>query len=787
MNDFQVLDTKFYNELRNGSAFGSNLTDYTNELVGNVGETVQLIRTVSVYTNVLASDFGSFNYVVGGTYGTFTFGGNWFLEGLSVGATVNISWDGNTVSETIFSVTGSNGNVLNVTKTNLDLAGLVDSDRSDFEIVVTSVPDRVNYKYGLNQLSANNNNYQSPFDSNEQSYYHNSLTGAFQTLNPITSNGISWDLGTVEMRFTPSGSYAHQFEIKHTFKIPYYLDGQLSNIDDVLAPSNLIGTNTFKYGYGLFLAETNNNYNRVLEDAGLSGSVGYYNENFNGFNNDYSIENLVISNSYSSQTLEGTDTNTVTFQVKNNAGNFVTGQQIIFKHSKLPTGSEYENKSDSFDDIWMVDSLETEVGFVGINSSIITGCSVTLNADNSLLDVGFTVTYSANQQLIIEDTKSWLMSLLIDDNTIAPDIANRVNLKIDSNLWSFDNDIQGLVQNNDIRFYTSNQNIVKPTSSEFTNFTGWDADFMGCYFSFETKAEEFATVKSCIFRLIAYKNDVEQFELANTPINVGAVITTSTGITTYPYQLVNVDYQNSYNITPNEDFNRIILNSEVPTYGNTWQLWNGQLSFEVKWREWIANLSVDNIFYNSAQPNNNLNEKTSNYSGLNGYDIYGVIDLTIGVDTSGVLKGGLAQPDTIYRIESDISSELDFDVSGSNPFTATTYIYDINNNLTDNIYNNQDVRIEIEFDHTLGVLPKLQGEIFIEKVGQVSNIWRLSTQKDWSNPLNPLSPSDTLASGNTTVVEIVSISNKVTLICNTNNLNLDPNIEYNVYGRLFNT
>ena len=132
MNDFQVLDTKFYNELRNGSAFGSNLTDYTNELVGNVGETVQLIRTVSVYTNVLASDFGSFNYVAGGTYGTFTFGGNWYLEGLSVGATVNISWDGNTVSETIFSVTGSNGNVLNVTKTNLDLAGLVDSDRSDF-------------------------------------------------------------------------------------------------------------------------------------------------------------------------------------------------------------------------------------------------------------------------------------------------------------------------------------------------------------------------------------------------------------------------------------------------------------------------------------------------------------------------------------------------------------------------------------------------------------------------------------------------------------------------------
>jgi len=775
MNDFQVLDTKFYNELRNGSNFSNNLGDYTDILVGNVGETIQLIRTVSIYTEVKAIDFGSFNYVAGSSYGTFTFGGNWFLEGLSVGATVNISWNGNTVSETIFSVTGSNGNVLNVTKINLDLAGLVDSDRTDFEIVVTSVADRVFYKYGLNQLTSNNNNYQSPFDNNEQAYYSNSLTGVFQTLTPIISNGSSWDLGTVEMKATASLDYAHQYEIKHTFKIPYFVDGQLNNIEDLLTPSNLVGTNSFKYGYGFFLAETNNNYNRIFEDAGFTGSVGYYNENFNGFNNDYEIQNLVISNSYSSQTLEGTDTNTVTFQIKNNASNFVAGQEVIIKHSKLPTDSEYANKNNTFDDIWLTDSLETEVGFVGINSTIITGCSVSLNADTTLLDVGFTVSYSASQQLLIEDTKNWLMSVLIDDNSIAPDISTRVNLKIDSKLWSFDNDVAGLVQGNDIVFYKSDSDIVQ-FGSKLTNFTGWDGDFLGVRFIFETKASEYATVKDCTFRLIAYKNDVEQFEISNTTFNLGRGVFTDPNITTYQYQLANINYQNSFNITADESFNRLTLASTVPVYGTVYQEWVGTLAFEVKWREWIANNNVANIFYDATEENNNLNEKTSNYSGLNSYDIYGVVDLNIGSNQGA---------DTVYRIFSDISSELDFDVSGSNPFTGTTFFYDINNQITDNIYNNQDVRIEIEFDHTLGILPKVQGEIFIERVGQISNIWRLSTQKDWSNDLNPLKASDTLSSGNTTVVEIINVSNKVTLICNTNNLNLDPNIEYNVYGRLY--
>ena len=76
------------------------------------------------------------------------------------------------------------------------------------------------------------------------------------------------------------------------------------------------------------------------------------------------------------------------------------------------------------------------------------------------------------------------------------------------------------------------------------------------------------------------------------------------------------------------------------------------------------------------------------------------------------------------------------------------------------------------------------GEIWIEAENGTQQEWRLSTHKDWTSPLNPLQPTDTLITGNTTLVEIVSVNNLVTLICQTNNANIIPNITDKVRVRL---
>ena len=765
MNIFDTISTKFYTELRNGEDFLSNLTDFTNTLVGNVGETTQVIKVIQVSTSVSAIDHGTFEYTPQPSKGKFVFTGDWFNESISVGATIQITWNNgvSVASETVLNITGANNTTLITTKVNLNLQGLtVQEIRNDFVIKVTSAPNRIKYKYGLNQLTATVNNYISPFDNNEQAYYLNNITGSFQTLDRI-GNDVSWDLGQVEVKFngTTSG-FIHEFEVKHTFKVPYFVDGQQNNIDILLTPNELVGANSFKYGFGLFLAESDTNYNRVLEDIGLNGSVGYFNENFNGFVNNYEIINIVYTNDHGTQTLEGTDDNTLEFDIRKNDGNFPAGQKIVLKHSKLPTAGEYQNKSTDFDTIWMIDSLEAEDGGGQPDSTILTGLSVGLAGD--IMHVSVEIAYTAAEQLLITDNKDWLLSVVVADESIIPNDVDRVTLKVDSNKWGFDTDVSGLVQNNDIRFFLSSEEIPDNTSTYVTDFKGWDANFVGLRCRFQTNAQLGSFIHTANFKLIADDGtNVFSLNEINIPLGLGNV--TNPDTTVYPYQLVNVTTQNQYNISQSETFNIISAKSIRPPSGTVWQDWDIRLAFKVSWREWLENLAVDNVFYDVTEENNNLNFKTSNYSDLNGYKIYGVIDLLIN--------------ETDYRLTSHESPQLDFDVDGDAPFTGEVKIYDINDNLVDNVYNNENVRIEIEFDHALGLLPKVTGEIIIEPKDTTNQEWRLSTTKDWSNPLNPLQ-----AITGVTVVNDM-ISNKVTLKCNTNNINLVAGIEYNIYGQIY--
>jgi hypothetical protein len=140
---------------------------------------------------------------------------------------------------------------------------------------------------------------------------------------------------------------------------------------------------------------------------------------------------------------------------------------------------------------------------------------------------------------------------------------------------------------------------------------------------------------------------------------------------------------------------------------------------------------------------------------------------------------------TDYELYSDSSTIADFDTNGGT-FTAITKLYDESGDLTDNVFTDQTIKIEIEFTHALGVLSKsdLWGRIWIEQENATGNPSDLSTHKDFTNPLSPIMPSDTLVTGNTTLVEIVSVNNLVTLICFTNKDNIVDGVNYNIYGRL---
>ena len=64
--------------------------------------------------------------------------------------------------------------------------------------------------------------------------------------------------------------------------------------------------------------------------------------------------------------------------------------------------------------------------------------------------------------------------------------------------------------------------------------------------------------------------------------------------------------------------------------------------------------------------------------------------------------------------------------------------------------------------------------------------WFLATHSDWTSETNELKPSDTLVTGNFQFVEVISVSNLVTFVFQTNSDNIAvTGINSNVYGRLW--
>jgi hypothetical protein len=199
----------------------------------------------------------------------------------------------------------------------------------------------------------------------------------------------------------------------------------------------------------------------------------------------------------------------------------------------------------------------------------------------------------------------------------------------------------------------------------------------------------------------------------------------------------------------------------------------------VPWRDWIENLNVPVSLYDATKPQNNRNNKTSNYSALSTYSIYGLLELSISNNVEPV--------NTIYELYSDSSTIIDFDSAGWVGFSGDAKLYDEDGVEVSELEDGRDLIIKIECTHGSGLLSlqSLGAFVWMEINGATASPSYLSSSFDYTSDENRLQPSDELGTGNTQYVEILSETNKVTLICKTNSDNLVAGLDYYIRGRLW--
>jgi len=784
-SNFTLLSKKFFNQIRNNTDFNSNTSDFNTNLTDNVADVTKLIEQIELsvdYNIGLTNSIGFSTLPFDATFASIKSGADFYTEGFYPGASIRFTRGSNTSDATILQITGVGNGEIKFSDADgtamISNLGIVNGGNyTDISIKLLSVPTSITFKYGLNPIGSTGENYQSPLDSNIQAYYAKSIptSPTFQAMAfQGGQNGAS--LGTVEIAYiTTLDSYRHRFELRHTFKTPYFISGQKTNLETATAPANLASSNTLRYD-NRYEMGTPAYKNSIFVNSGAIGNVGYFNENYNGLENPYTVENLVVTNASGTGKLESTEVNTISFDIVT-TGTFGSGIAGIIGHSKLPTTLEYQNQTTAFDDIWIYSNLRNIEGSATSSGGVFSNFEFNITSSNTI-NVTADVSFSASEQLIISDTSNYLLWFTIANEDLTdPELIDRVNLIVDVNNYSRNSDVSGLVLNHDIRFWPSWEAYTG--QSAYTNFTGGDGDIWGMKCTFNLDTTRNARVVRASFKILA-DNGSNTFPVGK-PINFPLGLPTETTDGTYNYQLVNVETVNTLNLPNDDTLKQLKSTIELPlTSPSVIQSAEFQTGFQVPWRDWTANPNVPTIFHDPTKPNNNRNEKTSNYSGVNSYEIYGVMELEV--------SNNVETDNTIVQIYSDASTILDFDSASWTGFTGDTKFFNEDGEEVFNVEDGQDITIKIELTHSLGVLAAadLAAFAWIEINQSTTAPTYLSSERDWISDSNRLQATEEVTPGNALYLEIESVSNKVTLIAKTNSINITPDIQYIVRGRLWN-
>jgi len=786
---FESTQRDFFSEYRNGPTFA--VGNPTLRIQGNVGDLCRLSEIIVVEIVVNEFEAVSMTYDSSGVAGKITSGLNFEQEGLFVGALIDIIQGTNVWPSTVTSVTGFGNTVVLFTKAGVDLE---DGPNTNVIIRVKTAPVSVQYKYGLIKdtiAGVTPSNYASPLDGNIQGYYNNAVTALFTDMIRLGSPAKSWDMSQdIKIKFNGStpDDYFHTFEIQHDFRLPFWREEEIDNLTALVNPNELLGVNTYKYANGYFLGNTASLFGK-FEQLGAVGNVGYFNENYNGFENIFNLSAFAISNSLSTGKLEATVVNTVTGTITASVPAFNAPQQLIVGHALLATSETYSDSSDIFNNVFLIDTLSQDSGAGAVASSIIKAFTVTFT-DSQNIDFSFTVEFSVVQKSQISAILNSLLWFTIGDETLSENEENQVNLRV-TDLYSFNTDVTGLITVPQPDLYDSFSAYSGPR--KFSDRKLWDADFLPYKWQFRLTQfadGSFTQISSINSKLVMENGSGGKFTLFSKPLPVAISGFVESGGFIYTILNNTVIDNPKFPSTDAINITNVISN---PPFAGAFQVIRIQSSLpRITWRDWIANSDIPAEFFDESEANDGLNNLTSiKQTG----PWFPILELEVIVtkfvpgDGFFALEGiGTFEVESIttYNLQSDHLDVAALNVDPGAIWSGSPKIFDLLGSEITKIETNSTDTIKAIGDHSLGLLPvgDLWGEIFIIKDGDLGTVWALHSDRDWTNENNPLLPTDTLATGNTQFVEVVSEVDKVTLICQTSIINIQLGPEYWIYARI---
>ena len=678
-------------------------------------------------------------------------------------------------------VVDANGNPLNFNLwSNIFPAQFGNYAVADASIVADARPQGIRFTYGhIENSAAQNQNLSSFIDGSLTEFIaedaHLMTVGQSKTFNFIgQQSGMS--VAFCNLKYISQQAERYIYEIEISYMVSSFFD-DITTFQNSVSPPETFAANSLTDNFSVVGFPVYNNPNikiqTDLQDTAKLGNTGWFNENFNGNTNDFTLSSITYQNS-AGTTLSNLDyANPVTVSAVIDGVTNLTGQTAVsygfawmptedadfknndfgfYKNCKMNTGGN----ADSFSDVFNVQlsaspDATIRTGY-GIDSAVMnvqnvlfqkTGASqITFSAD-FIPSAALTTFFDARD---ITD-RNYILWMSVADQNETTNKSNRVSLLLDFNQLDTFVEPIGAFEGMTIEFLDHTQNETSVSVPCGNDIRIEDDLLARVFFQIDTATAANIPIPTGLsYGIIAERqSDGFQYSLDNYSID----------LTQYPNPTqFNFDASQNFKLIAGQNKNFIKLEHWSALDGSTKKGVRGLYGFKVRWEDWIKRLNipntVENDVFDNSEKQNGLNNNWYNWLTTTGYNLYFVVYTDALLNGKVVRYANKKQLVFVdYDANADISTEsryyrqLDNTLlsGGVDPVTGTNLGVILNNEL---------VRLEIDYTRTSGTWTSLSNIyglncIEVDEGAGQREFRQLSSfvLPEADNPLIPL-PSNTL-------------------------------------------
>lgn len=623
------IEQKFFNQLLNGSDFSLNTGNYTTNLVAIAGEKIKAVIDIGIGWDS-QSDVVNFwtlsapspgNGRIQRVYGSFR------TDGFDIGQSFDYFTTYSGVPVFVFS-----GTITAISAIRIDFS--VDSGvltpgtatDSGIRALAASWPlVALDWGFGFPAQSESYSNI-SKVSGSPMGYTATGIgLGGPRSTAPVIMSQVGtvsdWVSGAATAAFVSETDYEQVFRIEHIFVMSPFAktDSNVSVRDMVFPPDSYL--ENMRYSYAAFFKKsaTAPTFASLLVDD-VQGVTRWYSSVFTTMDYEVVSVDYVDTDTLDPQTsLIVSERTTATITLNKTSGAFAAGQRAGLMICYVPRDlSEFQQTTTTQTENFIYDVLfhnEGTAATVGTNA--IKSLECTLDSGN--LVVTAEVEYSMTEAQKAEGG-SYLLAVVVGDQAGVAEDSDRISLLADARSYTNVNVVPLLCQfNSPVKFYKHDTNLA---GAGMATVETWNEDGIVVKIPFDLDLARNAVLSAFTVKLVAYKvADGSYFDLDQYRFNTaGAII--SGGI-----QQININEQRPYTLPDGDVFRQAKI--ETGTLVGDLQGYTCTIGQKISWQDWIALPGADSVFFNNSEPNNGLNNKSSNYSLQNGYEIRIVAEATV--------------------------------------------------------------------------------------------------------------------------------------------------------------